>query len=174
MRVSKKLSSLIAGAVVLAALAIAGALTPATIPDSAPQDGTYAVVRVVDGDTIEVMVQGSKRKVRYIGINTPETVDPRRPVQCYGREASERNKELVEGKQVRLVRDVSETDKYARLLRYVYVGDTFVNLELVRQGYALASTYPPDIAYAAEFAAAEREAREEKLGLWSSTCSKNT
>lgn len=78
------------------------------------------VVRVIDGDTIEI--EGGDR-VRYIGIDTPETVDPRKPVQCYGQEASNKNKELVEGKTVELEKDVSETDKYGRLLRYVWLGD---------------------------------------------------
>ena len=84
----------------------------------------YNVIRVVDGDTIEI--EGGQ-KVRYIGIDTPETVDPSRPVGCYGKEASDKNKELVEGKIVRLEKDISETDRYGRLLRYIYVGDIFVN-----------------------------------------------
>lgn len=121
------------------------------------------VLRVVDGDTIELE---SKQKVRYIGIDTPETIDPRRPVGCFGREASSKNKELVEGKDVRLVKDISETDKYGRLLRYVYVGDIFVNEYLVREGYARASSYPPDVRYRDLFREAEADARINKRGLW--------
>lgn len=121
------------------------------------------VVRVVDGDTIEI--EGGQ-KVRYIGIDTPETVDPRRPVACFGKEASDENKKLVEGKQVRLEKDVSETDKYGRLLRYVYVGDIFVNDYLVRHGYAQVSTYPPDVKFTEQFLEAERDARENQRGLW--------
>lgn len=126
---------------------------------------TYELVsRVVDGDTIEL---DNGQKVRYIGINTPETVDPRRAVQCFGHEASEYNKQLVEGKQVRLVKDVSETDKYGRLLRYVYLNDgTFVNLNLVENGFARVDTYPPDVAHAKEFEAADKAARIAKIGLW--------
>ena len=87
------------------------------------------VTRVVDGDTIEI--EGGE-KVRYIGIDTPETVDPRKPVQCFGVEASKKNKEMVEGKMVRLEKDITDKDKYNRLLRYVWLDDVFVNLELVK------------------------------------------
>lgn len=140
--------------------------------DSGVQDAVFKVSRVVDGDTIQLE---NGQKVRYIGIDTPETVDPRKPVQCFGREASNKNKELVEGKEVHLVKDVSETDKYGRLLRYVYVGDMFVNDYLVRNGYAHASTFPPDVKYQDQFKQAEQEARENKRGLWAdSTCKGNT
>jgi len=121
------------------------------------------VTRVIDGDTIEI--EGGQ-KIRYIGIDTPETVDPRTSVQCYGKEASAKNKEFVEGKRVRLEKDVSETDKYGRLLRYVFVGDVFVNETLVKEGYAFSSTYPPDIKYQDRFAKAEKAAREADRGLW--------
>lgn len=121
------------------------------------------VARVIDGDTVKLE---SGETVRYIGIDTPETVDPRRGVGCFGKEASVKNKELVLGKEVRLAKDVSETDKYGRLLRYVSVGDTFVNEYLVREGYARASSYPPDVKYQNLFRDAEREAREAKRGLW--------
>lgn len=125
----------------------------------------HNVTRVVDGDTIQI---DSGEKVRYIGINTPETVDPRTSVQCFGKEASAFNKQLVEGRDVKLVVDVSETDKYGRLLRYVYLNDgTFVNLELVKKGYARVDTFPPDVAHAKEFVAADHAARLAKLGLWS-------
>ena len=123
------------------------------------------VIRVVDGDTIEI--EGGQ-KVRYIGINTPESVDPRRSVQCFGKEASEENKRLVDGKMVRLESDISETDKYGRLLRYVYVDNMFINETLVRKGFAQVSTYPPDVKYASLFAEAEQEAKNTSLGLWAS------
>ncbi len=121
------------------------------------------VARVIDGDTVEL--EGG-RKLRYIGIDTPETVDPRTPVQCFGVEAKEENKRLVDGKTVRLEKDVSETDKYGRLLRYVYVDDLMVNDFLVRQGFAHASTYPPDVKYNQQLLEAEQEARENERGLW--------
>lgn len=126
-------------------------------------DDTWKVSRVVDGDTIKLE---NGETVRYIGIDTPETVDPRRAVGCFGKEASDKNKELVLGKEVRLVKDVSETDTYKRLLRYVYVGDLFVNEYLVREGFARASSYPPDVRHRDLFRDAEREAREAKRGLW--------
>ncbi len=125
----------------------------------------FLVKRVIDGDTIEIE---NGQKIRYIGIDTPETVHPEKPVQCFGLEASLKNKEMVEGKSVRLEKDVSETDKYGRLLRYVYVGDTLVNDFLVRQGFANSSTYPPDIKYQDQFRKAEEEARGNNRGLWSS------
>jgi len=127
------------------------------------ENNLVKVVRVVDGDTIEI--EGGE-KVRYIGIDTPETVDPRKPVQCFGIEASKKNKELVEGKMVRLEKDITDRDKYRRLLRYIYVGDTFINLELVKQGFAYSYSYPPDIKYQDQFVKAQQEAREEKRGLW--------
>jgi len=126
--------------------------------------------RVIDGDTIEI--EGGK-KVRYLGIDTPETVDPRKPVQCFGIEASNANKKLVLGKRVKLEKDISETDKYGRLLRYVYVDDIFVNDYLVRNGYAYAVTFPPDVKYQQQFLEAQKEARENKRGLWSACQSKN-
>lgn len=125
--------------------------------------GEYRVTRVVDGDTIEI--EGGER-VRYIGIDTPETVDPRKPVQCFGVEASNKNKELVEGKSVRLLKDTTDKDRYGRLLRYVYVGDSFINFELVRQGFAYSYSYPPDIKFQKEIVAAQAEAQKNKSGLW--------
>jgi micrococcal nuclease len=128
------------------------------------------VVRVVDGDTIKVSIDGQVYTVRYIGIDTPETVDPAKPVQWMGPEASAANRALVEAKTVYLEKDVSETDRYGRLLRYVYLPDgTFVNAELVRLGYAHASTYPPDVKYQDLFRQMEQEAREAGVGLWGPT-----
>jgi len=133
-------------------------------PEETPaQEKTYLVTRVIDGDTIEI--EGGN-KVRYIGIDTPETVHPSKPVECFGIEASNKNKELVEGKKVKLEKDISETDRYGRLLRYVWIGDIFVNDYLVRQGYAYASTYPPDIKYSNQFVQAQQEAKENNRGLW--------
>ena len=121
------------------------------------------VTRVIDGDTIEI--EGGL-KVRYIGIDTPETVHPSKPVECYGQEASARNKQLVEGKMVELEKDVSETDRYGRLLRYVYVDGQMVNELLVRGGYAQVSTYPPDVKYVDLLLAAQQEAQGANRGLW--------
>ena len=123
----------------------------------------YSVTRVIDGDTIEVEIAGKLYKVRYIGIDTPEMS----PVECFGREATARNRELVEGQKIRLEKDVSETDKYGRLLRYVYLEDgTFVNETLAADGYAHTATFPPDIKYQEKLREAEREARKNNRGLW--------
>lgn len=123
-------------------------------------EGPYTVTRVIDGDTIKL--DEFEDSVRYIGIDTPETVEP-----C-GPEATEFNKGLVEGKEVMLEFDVERTDQYGRILAYVYLtDDTFVNAELVKQGYAVAYTVPPNVKYAEEFAELENEAREAKRGcLW--------
>jgi micrococcal nuclease len=126
------------------------------------------VTKVVDGDTIQI--EGGKT-VRYIGIDTPETVDPRKTVQCYGKEAANKNKQLVEGATIGLEKDVSETDRYGRLLRYVYKDGVMVNLMLVSEGYAYASSYPPDIKYQEKLRAAEQEARNSNKGLWSACTS---
>lgn len=133
-----------------------------------PDAQTARVLRVVDGDTIVVDLGGRRENVRYIGVDTPETVAPNRPVECFGREASAENKRLVDGKTVRLERDVSDRDRYGRLLRYVYLDDRMVNEELVRQGFATAVTYQPDVRENARFRQLERDARRENRGLWGS------
>lgn len=124
------------------------------------------VTRVIDGDTIEVAIEGQTFSVRYIGMDTPETVAAGRPVECFGPQASARNKELVDGRTVELEKDVSETDRYGRLLRYVYVDGRMVNELLVAEGFAQVSTYPPDVKYADRFLEAQRLARDQGLGLW--------
>ncbi len=138
----------------------------------ATQSAQQAMVkRVIDGDTIEL---SDGRKVRYIGIDTPELHHPTKGMQCFGQEAMLKNKELVEGKMVSLRRDVSETDRYKRLLRYVWIPSTssgqeiFINEYLVREGYALQSTFPPDVQYAAIFKKAAEQARAHNKGLWKS------
>ncbi len=131
-------------------------------------DGRASVVRVVDGDTVEVRIGSREDTVRLIGIDTPETVDPRSPVECFGEEASNRTKELLPaGTGVRLVADVEARDRYDRLLAYVYRDDgTFVNLSLVEDGYASVLTFPPNVAHVDEFTAAAARARDEGRGLW--------
>ena len=126
------------------------------------------VTKVIDGDTIEIQ---NGATVRLIGIDTPETVDPRRPVGCFGKEASNETKSLLTGKEVILQKDVSDTDKYQRLLRYVFLAVEnnqllFVNDYLVREGFAKVLTYPPDSKYNEQFRQAEREAKEGKRGFW--------
>ena len=150
----------------------ATAATTPTLSLRFPGDTTPATVtRVVDGDTIEVEIEGETHKVRYIGIDTPETVDPRRPVGCFGEEASAANKALVEGLPVGLEADVSDTDVFGRLLRYVWLNsEEMVNATLVREGYAQSSAYPPDVRHQELFDGLEAEARSEGRGLWGPVC----
>ena len=129
-------------------------------------EGEAAVSRVIDGDTIEVNIYGAACRVRYIGIDTPELTDERPEFYTLAQEATRLNRQLVEGEIVQLEKDISETDKYDRLLRYVYVDDTFVNAELVSQGLAWAKAYEPDIKYQSHFEELEAEAREAGLGIW--------
>jgi len=151
-----------------------GQASPTSTNTAPPAAEEAQVTRVVDGDTIEVSMAGATYKVRYIGVDTPETVDPRRPVGCYGREASERNRQLVEGKTVELEKDISETDDFGRLLRYVWADGEMVNAELVREGYAVAATYPPDVKHQELFLALQREAMDAGLGLWGPACATPT
>ena len=122
------------------------------------------VVKVVDGDTIDVLIDGREYRVRYILIDTPEVFDP---VEPFGPEATEANRRLVSGQTVGLEIDVSETDRFGRLLRYVYLPDgRLVNEELLRQGLAVLATFPPDVKYVDRFRQVEAEARAAGAGLW--------
>lgn len=129
-----------------------------------PRTTAAKCLRIVDGDTI-VLADG--RRVRYIGVDTPETKHARKPVEFFGREASLFNQRLVEGKQLTLEFDVERRDRYGRLLAYVYVGEVSVNAELLAQGYAQTLTYPPNVRYVELFTYLQRAARESGRGLWS-------
>jgi micrococcal nuclease len=151
-------------AIVLAILAIGGGkLVGATRSDAA------RVVRVVDGDTVVVRTGGHDERVRYIGVDTPESVKPGTPVQCFAKAASAANKRLVQGQEVRLVHDAEARDRYGRMLAYVYRSSDglFVNAELVRRGYAKPLTIPPNVAHAVELRRLAAAARREGRGLWS-------
>ena len=127
---------------------------------------TVTVQRVVDGDTF-IALDGTQRfRVRLIGIDTPETVKPGAPIGCFGPEASAYAHKTLTGKQVRLVYDVDRYDRYRRVLAYVYLGNTFFNLELVLRGYAVVDTVPPNVAHVDEFVKAQRAARASRAGLW--------
>jgi micrococcal nuclease len=134
--------------------------------DDEGSTSTATVVRAVDGDTIVARIDGTEEDVRYIGVDTPESVKPDTPVQCYALAASHFNEDLVEGETVRLDFDAERRDVYGRLLAYVYVGDEFVNAELVRRGYARTLTIPPNTRYAGLFDRLQREAADEHRGLW--------
>jgi micrococcal nuclease len=128
------------------------------------------VTRVVDGDTVHVRLGGRDETVRYIGIDTPETVKPNTAVQCFGKAASREHERLVAGERVRLRFDVERRDRYGRLLAYVYRArdNRFVNATLVRRGYAVPLTIPPNVAHAEQFRDLAAEARRAGRGLWSS------
>jgi micrococcal nuclease len=152
------------------ALALAGrqAVTPGGSGGPSAPPGAGRVVRVVDGDTIHVELGGREEKVRYIGVDTPESVKPNTPVQCYAKRASAFNEQLVDGERVRLVFDAEHRDRYGRLLAYVYRASDglFVNAALVRRGYARVMTIPPDVAHAGEFRRLASSARRAGRGLW--------
>jgi micrococcal nuclease len=162
---------LVAGPLLAACGSGAGTAGVAGGGAGAPTAGGATVTRVVDGDTVAVRIAGRTEKVRLIGIDTPESVKPNTPVQCFAREASARTKALLpSGTAVRLERDVEQRDRYGRLLAYVYRASDglFVNLTLAREGYAVPYTFPPNVAHARDFVAAADTARTQARGLWRS------
>jgi micrococcal nuclease len=150
----------------VAAAALLGGRLALGGDEGAPSSGR--VLRVVDGDTIRVRLGGTEERVRYIGVDTPETVKPGTPVQCFGKAASAANARLVRARTVRLEFDAERRDRYGRLLAYVYrePDGLFVNAELVRRGYAQPLTIPPNVAHASEFRRLARTARRGGRGLW--------
>lgn len=134
--------------------------------DEGPASAAAVVARVVDGDTIEARIGGRLEDVRYIGVDTPETVKPDTPVQCFGPRASAFNHGLVERRRVRLVFGIERRDIYGRLLAYVYLGRRFVNAMLVRRGLARSLTIPPNDRFAPLFRGLELRAARAGRGLW--------
>ena len=127
------------------------------------------VNRVVDGDTVDMIIDGAKERVRLIGIDTPETKKENTPIECFGLEATAFTESLLPpGTELYLERDVEARDVFGRLLAYAYLVESavFVNLEIVRQGYAQPLTIPPNVAHSAEFVDAARAAERADLGLW--------
>ena len=157
-----------------AVVALAGCGSDDGAPTPSGRSVEARVVRVVDGDTIVASVDGADAYVRYIGVDTPETVKPGTPVQCFGKRASAENHHLVEGRTVRLVFDRERRDDYGRLLAYVYTAaagggrSRFVNAILVRDGYARTLTIPPNTAHAPLFDRLEARAGQSGRGLWGS------
>lgn len=162
---------------VVLVLALLVAVPGASVADAA-SDLTGTVVYVVDGDTIHVQIGSRVEKVRYIGINAPEIPHPHAPAEerrrlrhlphtvAAGEAAKGVNFELVAGKHVRLELDRQQRDRYKRLLAYVWVGDTMINAEMVKRGYAEAMSIPPDFQHRALFAKLQQEARTAGRGLW--------
>ena len=163
-------ATLAAAALGLLGVGCAGTPTPSTAATSVP--GGAVVVRVVDGDTVVVQLGGRQEKVRLIGVDTPETKSPTKPVQCFGKEASAHTEQLLPpGTAVRLERDTEERDAYGRLLAYVYrLSDgLFVNLDLARGGFADVLRIAPNVAHADELRSAVDGAHGRATGLWG-TC----
>jgi micrococcal nuclease len=135
--------------------------------DKGPRRGiVVAVADIVDGDTIEVLIDGTEEDVRYIGVDTPESVKPGAAVECFGPEASDFNERLVGGERVRLEFGPERRDDYGRLLAYVYVGERFVNADLVRRGYATTLTIAPNDQFAPLLNRLQQEAGNAGRGLW--------
>lgn len=124
------------------------------------------VSRVVDGDTVEVRLDGEELDVRLIGIDAPESVHPTEPIECFGPEASAFTEQRLEGSRVGLEFDIERLDPFGRTLAYVWVGRRLFNEDIVRQGYATVTTFPPNVAHVERFVEAERKARRDGLGLW--------
>lgn len=148
-------------------------IIPTTIPikiiESSKSSSLVKVTKIVDGDTIKMDIGGTIETVRMIGVDTPEIKDPRKTVQCFGKEASARTKELLENQMVKLEADSTQNDrdKYSRLLRYIYLENgTFINKKLIEEGYAFEYTYQIPYLYQAEFKAAQKLAETNNLGLW--------
>ena len=153
---------------------------PATLQHEPAGHESARVTRIVDGDTIEVVITGRRagpgagdaragqhHDVRLLGIDTPESVNPNTAVECFGEESSAALAAFLEDREVVLVDDVENTDQYDRLLRYVYLGHEMANARLVANGYAFAYTYPPNVRHSSLFVRLQREARREGRGLWS-------
>ncbi len=159
------------GAIAVLAVALVYELTGSGGDETSAPSSDPALVkvdRVVDGDTAKVFYAGESEYVRYIGIDTPESVKPQTPVECYGEEAKRFNEELLDrNARVRLVFDREKRDQYGRLLAYVYSGSTLLQAELLKRGYATVLEVPPNTARAEQFANWEDEARERGRGLWS-------
>jgi micrococcal nuclease len=156
------------------------AATAACTRQQAATDGLAVVTHVVDGDTIDVLIGGRTERVRLIGIDTPETKKPNTPIECWGPEASAFTASLLpEGTEVRIERDIVGRDDYGRLLGYVHLVDatgtdtvgTFVNLEIVEQGFAQPLTFEPNSTFARDFTAAARRAERADLGMWAACSS---
>lgn len=170
-RQKKKILKLIIGLVLLAVgYAVNKNVEPPPQVAGTVSPGYYRVIKVEDGDTITVDMDGNEERVRFIGVDTPETQDPRKPVQCFGRAASSFTKELVGTQNVRLESDAlsDNRDRYNRLLRYIYLPDgRLVQTEIIKNGYGFAYTSFP-FTKSEEFRSYERQAREQGKGLWGS------
>ncbi|MEN8252091.1 MAG: thermonuclease family protein [Patescibacteria group bacterium] len=160
MKISKKNATLLLSVLVVFVFAVFDIEIDDKGSDVVNEDvneGLFVVSRVIDGDTFEIE---SGQRVRMIGIDTPERG------KYFFTEATDRLKELIEGKEVTLSKDVSEVDRYGRLLRHVYVKDNWINKQMIDEGYAKLATFPPDVLHVDVFEKSQKNAREQKKGLW--------
>jgi micrococcal nuclease len=169
--VRRKKRTVIVAALAVVVVVVASRVTHHASADASASTSTKTTVdRVIDGDTIVAKYNGQLDRVRFIGMDTPETVDPDKPVGCYGKQASDYTKSLLpKGTPIRMQFDADHHDKYGRLLAYIYrdSDDMFVNAQLVRQGYATVLTIPPNVEHVDEFTQLAAQARQQNLGLWS-------
>ena len=154
-------------------------VTPTLASPSSMQSNRIqaTLVKVVDGDTVQVNINGTRETIRIIGINTPETVDPRRPIECFGKEASDKANTLLPiGKAVELEQDLSQDnrDRYKRLLRYVFIDGVDYGKQMIAEGYAYEYTYEIPYKYQLDYKEAQRLAQENKRGLWGDILCKET
>jgi len=135
---------------------------------------THIVSRVIDGDTVEITNQNEKFTVRLIGVDTPETVSPRSEMECFGTAASNFTKTTLLSQKVKLVADETQgdTDRYGRLLRYIYINEELFNAQLIKHGFANEYTYKVPYRFQKEFQQLEQKARELSLGIWGEECKK--
>lgn len=150
----------------LACLLVASAASACTETPPSGDLGDSLVSRVVDGDTALIVIDGSDVRVRFIGIDAPESVAPDQPVECLGPEAAAFVAERLEGERVRLEFDVEREDRFGRTLAYLWLGDELFNETIVREGLAVVTTFPPNVRHVDRFVAAQREARAESRGVW--------
>lgn len=155
-------------AVMMLALALGACSGGPEPPDGDPRGSRIVtpVLRVVDGDTIHVELDGDDVTIRLIGIDTPEIEGPFTDRECFGAMASQHAQQVLDGTTVELEFDVERLDRFGRTLAYVWLGDELVNERFVRDGFATVSTFPPNVRYVDRFLAAERAAREDGVGLW--------
>lgn len=155
--------------IIVVILLLASTFVPVKKNDTVSSNSFHRIVKVIDGDTIMVEVEGKKQSIRLIGINSPEVSDRRRPVECFGKEASKKAKEILEGKKIKLESDPTQgdKDKYNRLLRYIFLEDgKNFNKIMIEEGYAFEYTYNIPYKYQTEFKNAQKQAEENKKGLW--------
>lgn len=159
----------ISGDIQIPTISPTAVIFPSETPSPSPRKDLFAVTRIVDGDTIDVNINGKIERIRLIGIDTPEILDPRKPVQCFGKEASEKAKNVLTGRKVSLESDTTqgERDKYDRLLRYLFLEDgTNFNMMMIAEGFAHEYTYSIPYKYQNEFKEAEKDAMNGNKGLW--------